>query len=238
MATYDTMDYFHLLKGQRALVVNCESEIETAVKDLFTAHGAEVRLIRTLEELEGEQAADILVCGMLRPKGLLFHRQSRDAVSEYAFRSVQMLERSVHSVLEHMMAQCNGKIVAVLSEYGSYSVPMRSIEGCGAQAMNGLICALAMDYCKFNIRANCVQIPFQLGQVGAEQMAQQSISPEDALDLQLLRRLPVAEDVAKAVLFLASDMSSFISGETVPVNGGGFNIGHNQTWDRWLNHVI
>lgn len=238
MAAYDTMDYQHLLKGKQALVVNCESETDAAVEELFVSHGARVRILHSLDALEEKQEADILVCGMRRPTGLLFHQQERDAVSGAAFRNLQMLERSVHSCIGHMMERCCGNIVAVLSEYGSYSVPGRSIEGCSAQAMQGLICALAMDYCKYNIRANCIRVSFQLGEAGRLQMEQQNIRPDEALDLQLLRRPPLPEDVAQAALFLASDMSAFISGETLPVNGGGFNIGHNQTWDRWLNQVI
>ena len=238
MAAYDTMDYSHLLKGKKALLVNCELEIEEAVSTLFASQGAQVSTVHNLNAFDEKQTADIIVCSMDRPEGVLFHQQATDAVSENVFKNVQMLERAVHSSIDYMMEQCCGNIIAILSEYGSYSVPMRSIEGCSALAMNGLICALAMDYCKYNIRSNCIQISFQLGTIGKQQMEQQNISPEDALDLQLLRRPPMAEDVAKTALFLASDMSAFISGETIPVNGGGFNIGHNQTWDRWLNHVI
>ena len=238
MASPNILDYRHLLKDKTALVVNCESEIEAAVDELFTAHGAQVRVIHALEALDLKQNADILVCGMTRPEGLLFHEQDLNTVSENTFSNIQMLEHAAHAVIGHMMDQCCGNIVAVISEYGSYSVPRRSIESCSSQAMNGLICALAMDYCKYNIRANCVQFSFQLGAVGKQQLAQQNIHPKEALDLQLLRRSPLAEDVAKAVLFLSSEMSAFISGETIPVNGGGFNIGHNQTWGHWLNHVL
>lgn len=232
------MDYQKLLLGKQALIVNCEEETEEALKTLFISHGAQVRTAHTLEEMTGKDAADILICGMGRPEGALFHAQPRDAVSRETFRNLQLMEAAVHEVIGNMMACCDGKIVAIVSEYGDYGVPMRSMEACTAQAMAGLVRALAMDYCKYNIRANCVLLPFQLGAAGAAQMAQQGISPEEAKDLQLLRRLPEPEDVAQTALFLASDMSAFISGESIPVNGGGFNIGHNQSWDHWLNHVI
>lgn len=234
----DGMDYQKLLLGKQTLLVNCEEEIENALEALFVSHGARVYKAHTLGELAENSAADVLVCGMTRPEGLLFHEQQRDAVSRETFRNLQLLETAVHSVIGHMMAQCDGKIVAVVSEYGDYGVPMRSMESCTAMAVTGLIHALAMDYCKYNIRSNCVLMPFQTGMIGQAQMRRQQISPEEAKDLQLLRRLPEPEDIAQTALFLASDMSGFISGETIPVNGGGFNIGHNQSWDHWLNHVI
>ncbi|MBP3683749.1 MAG: SDR family oxidoreductase [Oscillospiraceae bacterium] len=232
------MDYQKLLLGKQALLVNCEEETEKALENLFLSHGAQVRRIHMPEELAEKESADILVCGMIRPEGAIFHEQHRDAVCREAFRNLQLLEAAVHSVIGYMMEHCDGKIVAVVSEYGDYSVPMRSMESCTAMAMTGLVRGLAMDYCKYNIRANCVLLPFQTGFIGQRQMRQQNIMAEEAKDLQLLRRLPEPEDIAQAVLFLASDMSGFISGETIPVNGGGFNIGHNQSWDHWLNHVI
>ena len=54
---------------------------------------------------------------------------------------------------------------------------------------------------------------------------------------QLLRRPGTALDVAEAALYLASPMSAFLTGETLPVNGGGFVIGHNQVWERYLEKV-
>ena len=52
MAAYDTMDYQHLLKGKQALVVNCESETDAAVEELFVSHGARVRILHSLDALE------------------------------------------------------------------------------------------------------------------------------------------------------------------------------------------
>lgn len=233
-----TLDYRSLLRGKRALIVNCEPEIEEAVTALFSAHGCQTQPVHTLDALEIPQAADIIVCGMHRAGGTVFHTLEKDAVSQETFRNVQMLERAVHTAIGHMMNRCAGWVIAIVSEYGDYNVPMRSLEACSAQAMAGLIQSLAMDYCKYNIRANTILMPFQIGAVGAQQLLQQNISREASYDLQLLRRDPTAEDIANAALFLASDMSAFISGESIPINGGGFQIGHNQTWGHWLHHVI
>jgi NAD(P)-dependent dehydrogenase (short-subunit alcohol dehydrogenase family) len=43
---------------------------------------------------------------------------------------------------------------------------------------------------------------------------------EDLIKTIPLRRLATAEDQAKAILFLASDMASYITGATIDVNGG------------------
>ena len=57
------------------------------------------------------------------------------------------------------------------------------------------------------------------------------------IDYQPIKRMGLALDIANAALFLASDMSSFISGESIPVNGGAFAIGHNQAWNDWLKTI-
>jgi len=43
---------------------------------------------------------------------------------------------------------------------------------------------------------------------------------EELASLNVIKRLATVDDVANAVLFLASDASSFITGETINVNGG------------------
>jgi 3-oxoacyl-[acyl-carrier protein] reductase len=42
----------------------------------------------------------------------------------------------------------------------------------------------------------------------------------ESANLNVIKRLATPDDVANAVLFLASDSSSFITGETINVNGG------------------
>ena len=44
---------------------------------------------------------------------------------------------------------------------------------------------------------------------------------KDFIDRQPMGRIGTAEEVAKAILFLASDDSSFITGTALPVDGGG-----------------
>jgi len=83
----------------------------------------------------------------------------------------------------------------------------------------GLTRSLALEYGGRGIRVNCVAPG-----IIATSMTE-GLKPEfkDELARRIaLGRFGLPEEVAQAVLFLASDMASYISGATIHVNGGGY----------------
>ena len=89
--------------------------------------------------------------------------------------------------------------------------------------MIGLTKSVAIDYVKQNIRCNCL-CP---GTVDTPSLGDRINAFEDPvaarknfIDRQPMGRLASAEEIAPTVVFLASDESSFYSGEALHVNGG------------------
>ena len=78
--------------------------------------------------------------------------------------------------------------------------------------------SLALDLSKFNIRVNAV-VP---GLTQTEMM--ESSTPEEALEQTLnlicMKRVGKPEEIANSVLFLASNLSSYITGQSLRVDGG------------------
>jgi NAD(P)-dependent dehydrogenase (short-subunit alcohol dehydrogenase family) len=83
---------------------------------------------------------------------------------------------------------------------------------------------LALDHGEQNIRVNCIcagdtdtsmlrEEARQLGQTDARFLAEAAQRP--------LGRVGRPEEIAQAALFLASDSSSFVTGATLVVDGGG-----------------
>jgi 3-oxoacyl-[acyl-carrier protein] reductase len=77
--------------------------------------------------------------------------------------------------------------------------------------------SLAREYAKKNIRINCISPGFI--------ETDMTLILKDEKKKLLLNNIPMGrmgmgEDIANAVLFLASDMSNYITGETLHVNGG------------------
>jgi 3-oxoacyl-[acyl-carrier protein] reductase len=82
---------------------------------------------------------------------------------------------------------------------------------------------LAVELAPYNIRVNCVTP----GWVDTD-MSHQSLTGEEKekiLSLIPLGRAGLAEEIAGSVLFLASGLSTFITGEIINVNGGAVLCG-------------
>lgn len=87
----------------------------------------------------------------------------------------------------------------------------------------GLTRCLALDYAKQNIRANCV-LPGAIDTPMLRWAASLDDHPEQVLDacnrLHALGRMGKPEEVARLIVFLASDLASFVTGAAIPVDGG------------------
>ena len=83
--------------------------------------------------------------------------------------------------------------------------------------------ALALDYAKYNIRVNCV-CPGIVDTPLLEDFFQQLPDPAATRaafsTAQPLGRLATSEECADAILYLASDSASFVTGVALPVDGG------------------
>jgi len=82
---------------------------------------------------------------------------------------------------------------------------------------------MAVDYAKFNIRVNCI-CPGATRTPMIERLLALRENPEKAKKMEAemhpLGRFAEPEEIAQAMLFLASDEASFITGAVLPVDGG------------------
>ena len=84
-------------------------------------------------------------------------------------------------------------------------------------ALNYFAVMLAQDIGPRGIRVNVVSPGYiDYGQAGPTEEEKRAVLQGTAL-----RRLGVPDDVAGAVLFFASDLSAFVTGQWLQVNGGG-----------------
>jgi 3-oxoacyl-[acyl-carrier protein] reductase len=124
------------------------------------------------------------------------------------------------AVLPGMIARRSGVIANVSSTTGK--TPHRNAApayGASKAAVNYLTMHLAHEMAPHGIRVNAV-CP---GPVETDMSTQWSDEYRARVTAGVqLGRLGTAEEVAGAVLFLASDMSGFVTGETINVNGGTY----------------
>jgi NAD(P)-dependent dehydrogenase (short-subunit alcohol dehydrogenase family) len=116
-----------------------------------------------------------------------------------------------------MRASGGGTVVNLCSDAGFHS---RTPYGVSKLAVRGLTVALATELAADRIRVNAVAP----GLVGTDHalahLGEQQVRDRVA-QRQLVARLGDVGDVVEAVRFLVSDRASFITGETLRVNGGG-----------------
>ena len=129
-----------------------------------------------------------------------------------------------HEVVPHMIRAGGGSIINIGSGWSLKGGP-RAVAYCAAKGGTvNLTRAMAIDHGKHNIRVNCVcpgdvDTPMlrsecaQLGEDAQTFMQEAANRP--------LARVGTPEDIANAVLFLASPMSSWITGAALVVDGGG-----------------
>jgi NAD(P)-dependent dehydrogenase (short-subunit alcohol dehydrogenase family) len=121
----------------------------------------------------------------------------------------------------HMTADGGGAIVTMSSIGGILAKEQRAAYGASKAAIVQLTRAFALDLASKGIRVNCVapglvKTPIQQAtEAAAGADAIQALAARSAL-----KRLGEPEEIAQVVLFLLSDLASYMTGETVVVDGG------------------
>ena len=136
----------------------------------------------------------------------------------------------VRAVLDPMIERKAGRIVSVASDAGRMGEFREAVYSACKAGIIGLSKAIAREVGRYNITLNVVcpgLTPGKPGETGDKSMwggdMAQVFTPEaveKAAQRYPLRRLGTPHDLASAVLFLASDPASFITGQTLSVSGG------------------
>ncbi len=129
---------------------------------------------------------------------------------------------AIQSVCKDMQELGDGKIVNIGSfswMLGQGNMPAYTT---AKSAIMGLTRTIARDLGKFNIRVNCV-VP---GWIITERQKKLWLTPEaekEQLERQCIKRMLYPEDIAKVVLFFASDQSSGCTAQNYVIDGGVVN---------------
>ena len=113
-----------------------------------------------------------------------------------------------------------GSIINVSSTSGMHGVPKHASHAATKQGIVGLTRQIAVEYGPKGVRCNAIApgfVAYEPGERREPAGAGPSFSPEGIP----LGRFTRPRDTANAALFLASDDSSFITGQVIVVDGGG-----------------
>ena len=136
--------------------------------------------------------------------------------------------RTIRAFAPGMIAKGGGSIVNIASVAGSIKgIPARAVYGASKAAVIGLTKAVAADFVKLGVRCNCicpgtVQSPSLNDRIAANAAVAGSVEAARAAFVarQAMGRLGTAEEIAMMAVYLASDESVFVTGQSMIVDGG------------------
>jgi citronellol/citronellal dehydrogenase len=201
-----------------------ESELHAAGHRCLTMH-TDVRKdedIRTLVERTVAQFGRIDIVVNNAGGSYLFPLRETpiekwDNILELNLRGPYLLMREAG---ERMIDQGAGVFVGISSMAGITGVrggASYSVSKCGLQMLTRVVAA---EWGRYGIRANCIAPGPTASEGALRSWARGGMSTEQLGQRTPLKRVGTPRDIALATLFLASDASSWISGETLGVNGG------------------
>ena len=171
------------------------------------------------ETLHNFKKIDILVNNAGLFNGSPLHEISDsqwDEIMDINIRSVFQLTRRVLPV---MLSQKYGSIIHISSILGIIAVPQVAAYNVSKGALNQFSRSIAVEYGSSGIRSNSICPGLIATDMTADLMKDADLMKEWSKEYPI-GRFGKPEDVANACLYLASDESSFVTGITLPVDGG------------------
>jgi NAD(P)-dependent dehydrogenase (short-subunit alcohol dehydrogenase family) len=125
-----------------------------------------------------------------------------------------------------MIPQQGGSVVSIASIGGMGGWPMRSAYNAAKAGVIVLTEVLATEWAQYNIRLNCVSPGVTRTEMMDVAISQGLANVDKYSQRTPLKRVAEVQEIAEAVLFLASDRASFVTGMNLRVDGG---------WVPWGN---
>ncbi|OTG87033.1 1,6-dihydroxycyclohexa-2,4-diene-1-carboxylate dehydrogenase [Acinetobacter sp. ANC 4558] len=207
-------------------ITNQQGEAIVAQADLETFSGAQ-SVVNTALQTFGK--IDILVNNVggaiwMKP----FQEFSEDEIIKEVNRSLFPTLWCCRAVLPQMIEQQKGTIVNVssIATRGINRVPYSASKG----GVNALTASLAFEHAQDGIRVNAVAtggteappriIPRNANPLSEHEKTWMQEVVDQTIDRTFLGRYGTIQEQVNAILFLASDESSYITGTVIPVGGG------------------
>ena len=208
-----------LQSGASAIVVDADVTDQVRTAAMMT------------EAIDRLGSVDVLVNNVGWTIDRLFMEKSRDEHVKEVDVNLWGAINCIHAALPHMIERQSGAVVSISSDAGRMGEYREAVYSACKAGVIALSKSLARETGRYGLRFNMVcpglVAPPQEEVVGSESMWRQGmerIFTEDTLErvkrAYPLRRMGTAQEVANAVVFLASDAASFITGQTLSVSGG------------------
>ncbi|ACT02124.1 3-oxoacyl-[acyl-carrier-protein] reductase [Paenibacillus sp. JDR-2] len=191
--------------GRRAIILKANvgktDEFEAMVKEVVDQFGS----------------IDILVNNAGITRDNLIMRMKEEEFDQVIETNLKGVFNGIKAVTRPMMKQRTGRIINISSVVGVLGNPGQANYVAAKAGVIGLTKSSARELASRGITVNCIAPGF----IQTDMTDKLSSEMKESLSSQIpLARLGAAEDIAAAVRFLASDAASYMTGQTVHIDGG------------------
>jgi 3-oxoacyl-[acyl-carrier protein] reductase len=130
----------------------------------------------------------------------------------------------IHHAAPHMIRQKRGRIIVVSSTAGQRGEAFHTHYGASKGGLISFVKGLSTELAQHGILVNCVAPGWVETDMSTQVLNNRRDFKEAISDIPL-RRFAQPEEIALPILFLASPMATFITGEILNVNGGSVLCG-------------
>ena len=203
------------------------SKVAVVATDVSNPQQVEAMVEQAIGEFGG---IDVLVNNVGWTVDRLFLEKPREEFEKEVQVNLWGAINCIHAVLPHMIERQAGAVVSISSDAGRMGEYREAVYSACKAGVIALSKAVARETGRYGLRFNMVCpgliVPPREESISPESMWNQmrDIFTDEVLERvernYILRRMGTASEIANAVVFLASDAASFITGQTLSVSGG------------------
>ncbi|NLK17292.1 MAG: sorbitol-6-phosphate dehydrogenase [Clostridiales bacterium] len=213
-------------EAANAVAQKCRKAV--AVKVDVTDFSQCLEMARAAEEAFG--AVDILVCN-----AAILKSGDIESLSSETFRQVVDVNlngyfNTVKAIAPSMLKRRKGSIIQINSKSGKKGSYKNGAYAASKFGAIGLTQSLALEFAPYNVRVNCIcpgnllNSPLWVNSLFKQYAQNQGITEEE-VRMKYISQVPLGrsceyEDIENALVFLASDASSYMTGQAINVTGG------------------
>lgn len=199
------------------------TRVESMRADLRVADNSR-KLVEFAIERLGKLDIVVANCGVWNSANLPIEQMTEGQWDDMMRANLKSVYSLVHFAVPSMIAQRSGRIIAISSTAGQRGEAFHSHYAAAKGAVISLVKALSTELARHEILVNCVA-PGWVDTEMSKPVLESKAGRKSALGQIPLGRPATAEEIAGPILFLASDLATFMTGEILNVNGGSVLCG-------------